>query len=82
MLRRLMRKYVLNRDLEETEREILATLSEGKGREARSWWRVSRATGDEEAERRAREAHEEAIRLTRMLEGMTDMYSYGRARDD
>lgn len=80
-LKELMNKYVLNHDLEDTEREILATLSVGKRKEARSWRRVSNVTGDEEAARRAREAHEEAIRLTRMLEGMTDMYSYGRAGD-
>jgi protein-disulfide isomerase-like protein with CxxC motif len=81
LFRDLIRRYVFNEDLDETEKEVLTVLAQGKGIEAESWKRVANRTGSEEAREKARKAAMEEIRLTRMVNGMTDVYSYGRAED-
>lgn len=82
MLRNFVRRWLFNEDLEEIEREVLSVLAEGKGKEARSWRRVANRTGDAEARKKAEEAARETIRLTRMVNGMRDLYTYGRAGDE
>lgn len=82
-IRAFIDRWVFNRDLKESEREVLSLLADGQDGAARSWRRVAETRPhDEEVERKAREAALEQIRLTRMVKGVADLYSYGRGSDE
>lgn len=66
-IRDFVRLYILNRDLQETEREVLMVLADGKEREAHAYGRVANRTGDFEARVRSKDAERKARELRQEL---------------
>lgn len=82
-------KWIKGEDLKRKEDEDLAFLAEGQRRAKVSLWRIyhrKKGEGDEDAarvaKRLAERAAKEEIKLTRLVNGQVDLYSYGRVGDD
>lgn len=66
-IKRFLMVYVMNRDLEETEREVLEVLADGKHRESTAYGRVADKTGSPDARKRSDEAEAKSLEFRRTL---------------
>lgn len=80
-LRRIIRKYIHNRDIDERTGEVMRTLANGKEREAAALRSVAAATGSEDVERSAMAAERESRRIRERLADDVALDVFGAGPD-